>query len=64
MWGHVSSECLDIRVGIGDETDEEWAGVRMTTEDADTCGGKVRDARGLRDIIRTTESDMMRRGCN
>ena len=45
MWGHVSSECLDIRVGIGDETDEEWAGVRMTTEDADTCGGKVRDAR-------------------
>ena len=36
---------IDIKVGIGDETEEEWAGVKMAAAGSETCGDKVRDAR-------------------
>ena len=41
----MEDDLVDIKVGIGDETEEEWAGVKMAAADSDTCGGRVRDAR-------------------
>ena len=41
----MADDCIDIDVGIGDNTDLEWAGVKMATADSPDCGHKPREAR-------------------